>query len=106
MPDGTCRHRHKRLIPSSLALAACALLSGCFTTLLWGGDVSGDDNVHAFSRSYTEASLERAGRENRGHALPLWQRLVLTPIAVALDLLTLPIQGAISDSDDDGSSRR
>jgi hypothetical protein len=31
----------------------------------------------------------------------LWQRIVLTPLAVALDLLTLPLQGRVLGNDDD-----
>jgi hypothetical protein len=87
----------------ALCLGSCLLLPSCFTTLLWGGDPFMDDsnNIHAWRGSYSEATMRRYGPEHSGNGLPLWQRIVLTPLAVELDLLTLPLQGRVLGNDDD-----
>ncbi len=64
------------------------LLPGCFTSTLWATDVD--------SMSWTtDEDYEQE------HHFPIWARILFTPVAIALDILTAPIQDFFSDEDDD-----
>lgn len=84
------RRRKPILWPLLPLVFVCLLLPGCFTSLLWGKDLD--------STSLTsEATYEHKDRDD----IPLWAKIVFTPLAVALDILTSPLQDLVSDEDDD-----
>jgi hypothetical protein len=66
----------------------CLLLPGCFTSALWGKDL--DDTSLTSEETYEHEK-----------PVPLWIRIVCTPLAIALDILTAPLQDLVSDEDDD-----
>jgi len=80
-----------------LAVALVALTSGCFTTLLWEADVvpEEDDGGFPFDEDPEGGFFETLGA-----------KLLLTPFALVLDVLTLPLQEALGvdepDFDDEG----
>ncbi|MEM7205613.1 MAG: hypothetical protein AAF628_35485 [Planctomycetota bacterium] len=84
------------------ALLLCVLLSlqSCFTIGLWGGEVRIEPDQPGGD---IETKVEFPEHSSPlGKPLP---RILLTPIALAVDVLTLPIQGLIvfiTLLDDDG----
>ncbi len=76
--------RPRSVLCLALLCTALLLLPGCTTQMLWGKDPWCDDDAPY------------------GHA-PMWQRLLLTPFAVAWDCVTLPAQlvfRSLTDDDD------
>ena len=69
------------------------LLPGCFTSALWGTDLDDDSST-------TDATYER--KED----LSIWTKILLTPFAILLDLLTSPFQETFADDDEDEPGRR
>jgi hypothetical protein len=78
-----------RVLASATAVSLLSLCSSCFTCALWG--VAWDDGSDEYSSEVatcdddTEWTWESVGL-----------RLLLTPLALGLDLLTCPVQCAIS----------
>ena len=66
----------------------CLLLPGCFTSMLWGSDL--DDT------SLTDEATYRRDKE-----FSVWTRILLTPFAIILDIITAPVQDFFADEDDD-----
>lgn len=82
----------RRSGPLAATLLLPVLLSGCFTTALWG---AGDDEAEAWS-------VAADGDDGWGDILA---RLALTPFALVLDCLTSPVQACL-DGDDEPRQRR
>jgi len=91
--------------PRTLALLSCFWLSSCFTLGLWGFQPDYDDvdpvtgqPAYAYDED-TEWSWGLLGL-----------RLLLTPVTLALDCVTCPVQGALGlcgdDDDDDCNKHR
>ena len=101
------RHRATLICATALLLS----LQSCFTLGLWGFDYTGDAD------SDDESSFEF--RDEPADLPWTWKavglRVLLTPIALALDVVTSPVQCAIlgigwlgsdDEADDRGRSRR
>ena len=92
-----------RLHAARLAVLPCVLLaSSCITNALWDGD---------FDRASSD-DPDPGGPFHAEEVEPpsfwgtFWYRLALTPFALALDCVTLPIQEFFEvDDDDDGFTR-
>jgi len=81
--------RRKTVLWLLLPLVVLALLlPGCFTSALWGTDMDG------------MSSTSDQDFEHKEH-VPLWMKIVFTPFALVLDLLTSPIQDFLDGEDDD-----
>ena len=96
MPSAPPKHRRRRqpLAPALPLLLALPLLSGCLTTALWGGSIEDEDH---------DGVSEVALRPRADGAGDLLLKIVLTPIAVAADICTSPIQAWLYGwEDDDG----
>ena len=74
-----------------LLLGVFLLTPACFTTSLWS---DADDPV--------------VGEDEHGVPVTeppatIWQKILLTPLALALDLVTAPVQNFFDEDDDDDS---
>jgi len=71
-----------------LVLVGLLLLPACFTSMLWGSDLD-------------DTSLTTDATYSRGDDFPLWAKIIFTPLAVVLDILTSPIQELFADEDEE-----
>lgn len=101
------RHRAKLALATTLLLA----LQSCFTLGLWGFDYTPDaDGADRDDSSNFEFSDEPGDPPWTWKAVGL--RVLLTPIALALDIVTSPVQcavlgiGWLGSDDDDRDQRR
>ena len=78
-------------------LAACALilalLSSCFTTALWGGSIEDTDGDGSLEPSFSSG-------DGGGEGNPAL-RILLTPLAVLLDICTWPVQAVLFGWEDE-----
>ncbi len=78
-----------------MALAgACALLTSCLTLGAWGFDYRVDDGDDEPSWCWSRQSYD-AGK------MAWWQRVLLTPLTLAVDCLTWPLQCWLFKDDED-----
>ncbi|MBK8979663.1 MAG: hypothetical protein IPM29_27505 [Planctomycetes bacterium] len=97
--------RRLRAALRCVALGALLALPSCFTAALWGVDVFGADEE--FPDPPPAAGADESDVDWSTEAI--MGRVLLTPIAVGLDLLTCPIQAwllGLADDDDEGHDRR
>jgi hypothetical protein len=89
----TTAHRPPRRLGTILLLGVlCLPLQSCFTLLLWGG--------------VPELEADHRGKVETGWTFEdadigwgdVWLRILLTPAAVCLDCVTLPVQAFLQDS--------
>lgn len=87
-----------RLRSVLLASLLLALTPSCFTVWLWGGKVTNERDEWG----ERDTSIERAEHDSWAHA-GIAGRVLLTPVFVLLDCLTLPVQAYLYgwDRDDD-----
>ena len=87
----------RRALTKMLLLAVLFLpMQSCFTVHVWGGTLSkkGQDSIYSFE----DADITWDD---------VWLRVLLTPVSLGLDCVTMPVQlFFLGDTDDSASHRR
>lgn len=81
---------------AALACLLCLTLGSCFTQAVWRSNSSDVDEL--------DVSLGTDFEEGRGWGNFLF-RVLLTPVALVLDLCTLPLQQDLRDEEEDAAGR-
>ena len=95
--------RHTRRLPIALLVLVplCLATTSCFTSMLWSRNlVDGPYHMSEANAASLDATF-REGRGEGGNGIPILGKILLTPVTLILDLVTIPIQAFFFDDGHD-----